>query len=109
MNGPMDKMEKDLTETAEGQDIGLSYLTHRGVTDAATKAFHLGYALDKRDALTEAAFKAGFDISVFKKLGLTGTSQQGRDYDRFRGRVIFPILNTAGKVIAFGGRDLKGG
>lgn len=105
----MDKMEKDLTETAEGQDIGLSYLTHRGVTDAATKAFHLGYALDKRDALTEAAFKAGFDISVFKKLGLTGTSQQGRDYDRFRGRVIFPILNTAGKVIAFGGRDLKGG
>lgn len=105
----MNKMENDLTETEEGQDIGLTYLTHRGVTDEAIKAFHLGYALDKGYALTEAARKAGFDISVFKKLGLIGTSQQGRDYDRFRGRVIFPILNTAGKVIAFGGRDLKGG
>lgn len=105
----MQHMEKNLTETEEGCDIGLTYLTQRGVTDAAIKAFHLGYALDKGYALTEAAGKAGFDINVFKKLGLIGTSQQGRDYDRFRGRVIFPILNTAGKVIAFGGRDLKGG
>lgn len=44
-----------------------------------------------------------------KTLGLIGTSQQGHDYDRFRGRVIFPIMNSSGKVIAFGGRDLKGG
>lgn len=105
----MHKMESDMADTDEGRDIGLQYFTQRGVTDPAIKAFHLGYALDRGNKLTEAAIKAGFDIEVFKKLGLVGTSQQGREYDRFHGRVIFPILNPAGKVIAFGGRDLKGG
>lgn len=105
----MRKMQDDMTGTDEGRDVGLQYFTQRGVTDEAIKAFHLGYALDRGNALTEAAKKAGFRIEVLKQLGLVGTSQQGRDYDRFRGRVIFPILNTAGKVIAFGGRDLKGG
>lgn len=105
----MRKMEADLLDTEEGRDIGLQYLTQRGVTDEARKAFHLGYAIDNGQELTEAARKAGFNLDVLKKLGLIGTSQQGRDYDRFRGRVIFPILNTAGKVIAFGGRNLKGG
>ncbi|MCM1369510.1 MAG: DNA primase [Candidatus Amulumruptor caecigallinarius] len=103
------QMEHDLRDTEEGIDIGMSYLHERGVTDSAMKAFHLGYAIDKGDNLVKAALKAGYKLDVFKKLGLTGTSAQGRDYDRFRGRVIFPILNTAGKVIAFGGRDLKGG
>lgn len=105
----MRKMEDDMRDTEEGRDIGLQYFTQRGVTDSAMKAFHLGYALDRGNALTEAAKKAGFRLDVLKSLGLVGTSQSGRDYDRFRGRVIFPILNTAGKVIAFGGRDLKGG
>lgn len=105
----MKQMEADLLDTDEGRDVGLQYFTHRGVTDAALKAFHLGYALDNGRHLTEAARKAGFDIGVLKKLGLVGESRQGTEYDRFRGRVIFPILNTAGKVIAFGGRDLKGG
>lgn len=105
----MRKMEKDMTDTEEGRDIGLQYFTQRGVTDEALKAFHLGYALDEGSALTTAAKKAGFNIDVLKTLGLVGTSRQGHDYDRFRGRVIFPIFNTAGKVIAFGGRDLKGG
>lgn len=102
-------MEHDLKETDEGRDVGLSYLQQRGVTDEAIAAFHLGYALDRGSHLTESAVKAGYQLDVFKRLGLVGTSQQGRDYDRFRGRVIFPILNTSGKVIAFGGRDLKGG
>ena len=102
-------MEHDLSETDEGRDVGLSYLRQRGVTDEAAAAFHLGYALDRSSHLTESALKAGYQLDVFKRLGLVGTSQQGRDYDRFRGRVIFPILNTSGKVIAFGGRDLKGG
>lgn len=105
----MQKMEEDLTATDEGRDIGLQYFTQRGVTDEARKAFRLGYALDRSDALTEAAVRKGFDIALFKKLGLVGTSQHGRDYDRFRGRVIFPIHNRIGKVVAFGGRDLKGG
>lgn len=105
----MRKMESDMSDTDEGRDIGLSYLTGRGVTDQAIKAFHLGYSLDKGYAMVEAARKAGFDLEIFKTLGLIGTSQQGREYDRFRGRVMFPILNPSGKVIAFGGRDLKGG
>lgn len=103
------KMEKDLHETQEGKDIGLSYLFHRGITMEAIKRFHLGYAIDRSSNLCDAAKEAGYDLMVLKKLGLVGESAQKHDYDRFRGRVIFPIINSAGKVIAFGGRDLKGG
>lgn len=105
----MRQMESDLRETEEGRDIGLQYFTQRGVTDEAIRAFHLGYAIDNGHHLVDAARAKGFDLEVFKNLGLIGTSQQDRLYDRFRGRVIFPILNNSGKVIAFGGRDLKGG
>lgn len=105
----MKYFEENLAETPDGRDIGLQYLYGRGVTRQAIKQFHLGYALDKGNAFLEAATKKGFNPEVLKTLGLVGTSQQGRDYDRFRGRVIFPILNSSGKVVAFGGRDLKGG
>ncbi|MDE7401878.1 MAG: DNA primase [Muribaculaceae bacterium] len=105
----MKLMEKDLHDSDEGRDVGLQYLTHRGVTDTAMKAFHLGYATDNGSHLVSASQKSGFDINILKKVGLVGTSQSGRDYDRFRGRVIFPIQNPSGRVIAFGGRDLKGG
>lgn len=105
----MQYMERNLSQTQEGRDIGLQYLYQRGVTDEAIRKFHLGYAIDRGNALVEAAVKAGYDLKVLKTLGLVGTSAQGRDYDKFRGRVIFPIMNSAGKVIAFGGRDLKGG
>ncbi len=103
------KMEKDIFDTDEGRDVGLSYLYGRGVTEEAINKFHLGYALDKGSALTSAAKAAGYNMDIMKNLGLVGTSKDGREYDRFRGRVIFPIINSAGKVIAFGGRDLKGG
>lgn len=105
----MMKMQADLTETEEGRDVGLQYFHERGVTPEALKAFRLGYALDSFEALTNAAKEAGYDIDVLRSVGLVGTSQQGKMYDRFRGRVIFPVFNTAGKVVAFGGRDLKGG
>ncbi len=105
----MQYMERNLSQTQEGRDIGLQYLYQRGVTDEAIRKFHLGYAIDRGNALVEAAVKAGYDLKVLKTLGLVGTSAQGRDYDKFRGRVIVPIMNSAGKVIAFGGRDLKGG
>lgn len=105
----MQYMEKNLSKTPEGRDIGLQYLYQRGVTDEAIRKFHLGYAIDRGNDLVEAAVKSGYDLKVLKTLGLVGTSAQGRDYDKFRGRVIFPIMNSAGKVIAFGGRDLKGG
>lgn len=103
------QMSQWLTETPDGRDIGLSYLYGRGITAEAVEKFRLGYSLDRSTALTEAARSSGFDINVMTALGLTGKSQEGRYYDRFRGRVIFPIMNASGRVIAFGGRDLKGG
>ncbi len=105
----MQCFERNLRDTQDGRDIGLQYLYGRGVTDEAIKQFHLGYAIDKGTAFLDEALKKGFNIDVLKTLGLVGTSQQGHNYDRFRGRVIFPILNTSGKVVGFGGRDLKGG
>ena len=105
----MQYFEHNLTETSDGRDIGLSYLFSRGVTEEAIRQFHLGYAIDRGTDFTEAARKKGFSMETLKTLGLVGTSQNGYDYDRFRGRVIFPILNSSGKVVAFGGRDLKGG
>lgn len=101
--------EDNLSNTQDGRDIGLQYLYGRGVTDEAIRQFHLGYSTDRGTAFVDAARKRGFDLDTMKSLGLVGTSQQGHDYDRFRGRVMFPILNSSGKVIAFGGRDLKGG
>ena len=105
----MNHFHKNLYETQEGREVGLSYLYQRGLTDEAIKNYKLGYSIDSFQALTDAARKAGFDIEVFKKLGLTGTGSNGKEYDKFRGRVMFPIRNTSGKAIAFGGRDLKGG
>lgn len=105
----MKQMEDDLTATQEGRDIGLTYLYGRGVTDEAIKAFHLGYAIDKGNHLTGILQRQGFDLETLKSLGITGTSQAGNLYDKYRGRVIFPIMNSFGKVVGFGGRDLKGG
>jgi len=105
----MQYFEHNLTQTDDGRDIGLQYLYGRGVTEEAVRQFHLGYAIDRGNDFVDAARKKGFSIDTMKTLGLVGTSQQGYEYDRFRGRVIFPILNSSGKVIAFGGRDLKGG
>ncbi len=100
---------QNMNETEEGRNIGLQYFYQRGVTDEAITKFRLGYAIDKANDLVEKAVKAGYDLNVLKAVGLVGESKEGRLYDRFRGRVIYPILNSAGKVIAFGGRDLKGG
>ena len=105
----MEKMENNLTATDEGRDIGLQYFLQRGITNEAIRKFHLGYAIDRQTALSDEAKAAGHDLEILKEVGLVGISGNGNMYDRFRGRVIFPIQNTAGKVVAFGGRDLKGG
>lgn len=105
----MKQFEDNLRKTDEGRDVGLQYLYSRGVTEEAIKAFHLGYAIDNGSHLTPLMLKAGFELDTLQKLGLTGINGAGSKYDKFRGRVIFPVLNTTGKVVAFGGRDLKGG
>lgn len=105
----MRHMQHNLTETEEGRNVGLQYLFQRGITMEAIKAFRLGYAIDRPDNLLKAAKAQGFEIDILQKTGLCGLSNSGDHYyDRFRSRVIFPVLNSAGKVIAFGGRDLKG-
>ncbi|MDE6697057.1 MAG: DNA primase [Muribaculaceae bacterium] len=107
----MTQMEKALSDTEEGRSIGLQYLYQRGVTDEAIKKFRLGYNLDSGHALADAANLAGMDRKSLVDVGVLGESQKthGSYYDRFRGRVIFPVLNPSGKVVALGGRDLKGG
>ena len=104
----MEQMSANLTETDEGKDVGLQYFYQRGLTDEAIRAFHLGYAIDRGNALASAARNAGYDQEILVKLGVLGKSQDERIYDRFRGRVIFPVFTTSGKVVAFGGRTLKG-
>lgn len=103
------QLEEDLLNTDEGRAIGLTYFYQRGVTDEAIKAFHLGYAIDKGNYLTPKMINRGFELETLKKLGVTGVSQSGNSYDKYRGRVIFPIMNSSGKTVGFGGRDLKGG
>lgn len=105
----MEVMQQNLHDTEEGRNIGMSYFYERGLTDEAIRAFRLGYALDRGNALTTRARSEGYDVVLLQKLGLVGVSHQdNRPYDRFRGRVIYPVFTTSGKVVAFGGRTLKG-
>lgn len=102
----MKHFEERMAATDEGRDIGLSYFRHRGINEAAIKRFHLGFALDKRDDLTQAALKAGYSREALEKTGLCFATDRGELRDRFRGRVIYPVFTIAGKVVAFGGRIL---
>ena len=103
--------QEQLNLTEEGQSIGLSYLKERGFNDTTRKKFELGYSPDLWDALIQAATAKGYSADILEKAGLLvrreGSATGG--YDRFRGRVIFPIHNVAGKTIAFGARILKTG
>lgn len=102
----MNFFEKQLYETQEGKDIGLSYFRERGFSDESIKNFHLGYSPDKSSALHDAAVQAGYNEQILLKVGLCGQDDKGRWYDKFKGRVIFPIFTMSGKVVAFGGRTL---
>lgn len=97
--------EKQLHDTQEGVDVGLSYFRERGFSDESIHNFHLGYSPDKPTALHDAAVKAGYNAELLIKVGLCGKDERGW-YDKFRGRVIFPIFTKSGKVVAFGGRTL---
>lgn len=99
--------EKQLHETQDGQDIGLSYFRERGFNDTTIKEFRLGYSSEGYDDFYKAAIAQGFNAKLLFDVGLCIPNDRGSGYDRFRGRVMFPIMNIAGKVIAFGGRTLK--
>ena len=86
-----------------------SYLTQRGIDEATTARFRLGYAPDSRTALRNAAMDAEHPEALLVEAGLLIRPDSGTPYDRFRGRVIFPISDRRGRVIAFGGRVLGDG
>lgn len=99
--------EENLYNTQDGKEIGLSYFYERGFSDKTIKKFQLGYSLETRKSLYSAATAQGYNSKFLFATGLCIDDTHGGGYDRFKGRVMFPVLNVAGKVIAFGGRTLK--
>ena len=97
---------RNLTENEQGKAIGLSYFLERGFREDTIKKFDLGYCLDESKGFTDAALAKGYKLDYLEKAGLT-KSKDGRQFDFYRGRVIFPIHSIAGKVLGFGGRTLK--
>ena len=100
-----------LLNSQKGKAIGLSYFKERGFTDETIKKFELGYALDQWSAFTDAALKNKYQLEFLEKTGLT-IVKEGQDggaykqFDRFKGRVLFPIHSMSGRVLGFGGRIL---
>jgi len=95
-----------LWQHAEGQRIGYTYLQERGITDEFINQFGLGYSLDTWQGFHTYAQQQGYSDELLEKAGLIVHNQE-KLYDRFRGRVIFPIHNLSGKVIAFAARRVK--
>ncbi|WP_300027279.1 DNA primase [uncultured Maribacter sp.] len=101
-----------LWESELGKAIGLSYFKERGFTDETIKKFELGYCLDQWDGFTNAALDKGYKLEYLAKTGLTIVKEDpnnpngSRKFDRFKGRVMFPIHSLSGRVLGFGGRIL---
>lgn len=99
--------KEQLWDTDFGRSIGLSYFKERGYREDIIKKFELGYSPESWTALVDAANKAGFQNPYLTEIGLAIEREDKTLYDRFRGRVIFPIHNLTGRIIGFGGRTLK--
>ncbi len=101
-----------LWNSEEGKAIGLSYFKERGFTEETIRFFGLGYSADQWDAFTRAALDKGYQLKYLEKTGLTIVKEDSthpdkkRTFDRFKGRVIFPIHSMSGRVLGFGGRIL---
>lgn len=94
-----------LVNTELGKAIGLSYFKERGFTDETIKKFGLGYSPDAWTAFTDEAIKKGYKLDYLEKTGLTIVKEE-KQFDRFKGRVMFPIQSMSGRVLGFGGRIL---
>jgi DNA primase len=98
---------ESLLDTDEGKNIGLSYFKERGFSKETIAKFELGYSPDQWEAFTGQALKDGYQQIFLEETGLSVKRDNGSLYDRYRGRVMFPIHSFTGRVIAFGGRTLK--
>jgi DNA primase len=95
-----------LLNTEEGKAIGLSYFKERGFTNETIAKFGLGYSPESWDAFTKEALGKGYQLEFLDKVGLTITREDGKHFDRFKGRVMFPIQSLSGRNLGFGGRIL---
>lgn len=90
----------------KGEAIGLSYFKERGYREEIIKKFQLGYCLDEWDTFTKEALSKGYELDYLEKTGLT-IVKDSKQFDRFKGRVLFPIHSMSGRVLGFGGRTLS--
>lgn len=95
-----------LEHNEEGQLIGGSYFRERGFRQQVIEQFRLGYCLDKWDGFVTAALSKGYSQELLEKAGLIKV-RDGRPYDNYKGRVIFPIFSATGRILGFGARILK--
>jgi len=104
-----DYFHDTLMNSQKGRAIGLSYFKERGFREDIIEKFDLGYCKDEWDAFTKTALEKGYDIKYLKETGLTIVKEGGereRRFDRFKGRVMFPIHSMSGRILGFGGRIL---
>ena len=94
-----------LLNSENGRAIGLSYFKERGFREETIEKFKLGYSHDEWTNFTDAALKNGYKLDFLNQTGLTIVKEE-KKFDRFKGRVMFPIQNISGRVIGFGGRTL---
>ena len=94
-----------LLNQQEGKAIGLSYFKERGFTNETIKKFQLGYSPETWDAFTKEALGKGYKLEFLEKVGLTIVGEN-KQFDRFKGRVMFPIQSMSGRTLGFGGRIL---
>lgn len=106
MNFAKDFYKHTLAQSDEGRSIGLSYFRERGFNDRTLEKFELGYALEGWENFSKEAISKGYNKELLEKTGLVVKKEDGSSYDRFRGRVIFPVHGLSGKVVAFGARML---
>lgn len=108
-----DYFHNTLLKTQQGKAIGLSYFKERGFTKESIKKFELGYSLDQWEAFTQTALKKGYNLKYLESTGLTIVKQDVlaedgiKKFDRFKGRILFPIHSMSGRVLGFGGRILN--
>lgn len=102
----LDHFRNNLLHTDEGQTLAMPYFRHRGINDAMIERFNLGYAIDRLTELLDAARGSGFSDTHLIETGLEAEGKHGL-YDRFHGRVIFPIHSLSGRVVGFGGRTMR--
>ena len=101
-----DYFQNSLHKTVEGKAVGLSYFKERGLSEEMINKFQLGYNPDSWDAFTKSALESSYKQEFLEKTGLS-IFKEDKAFDRFKGRIIFPIHSISGRILGFGGRALK--